>query len=63
VVGRRANGEETEAMCPDQTCRMDFETLLADPLTRALMDSDGVSERDLIAVLELARDARMAHAD
>ncbi len=50
-------------MCPDQTCRMDFETLLADPLTRAVMDSDGVSERDLIAVLELARDARMAHAD
>ena len=45
-------------MCPDQICRMDFEALLADPLTRAVMDSDGVSERDLIAVLELARDAR-----
>ncbi len=50
-------------MCPDQTCRMNFETLLSDPLTRAVMDSDGVSERDLVAVLELARDARMAHAD
>ena len=49
-------------MCPDQTCRMDFETLLSDPLTRAVMDSDGVSERDLIAVLEQARDARMAEA-
>jgi hypothetical protein len=49
-------------MCPDQTCRMDFETLMSDPLTRALMDSDGVSERDLVAVLELARDARMAQA-
>jgi hypothetical protein len=47
-------------MCPDQICRMDFEALLADPLTRAVMDSDGVSERDLIAVLELARDARAA---
>lgn len=45
-------------MCPDQTCRMDFETLLSDPLTRAVMESDGVSERDLIAVLEMARDAR-----
>lgn len=47
-------------MCTDQTCRMDFETLMADPLTRAVMDSDGVSERDLVAVLEQARDARMA---
>jgi hypothetical protein len=45
-------------MCPDQICRMDYEALLADPLTRAVMDSDGVSERDLIAVLELARAAR-----
>lgn len=49
-------------MCPDASCRMDFETLLADPLTRAVMDSDGVSERDLVAVLELARDARLAEA-
>jgi hypothetical protein len=55
---RRPEGEET-TMCPDHTCRMDFETLLADPLTRALMDSDGVSETELIAVLELARDARI----
>ena len=45
-------------MCPDQTCRMDFHALLADPLTRAVMDSDGVSENDLIAVLLMARDAR-----
>lgn len=49
-------------MCPDHSCRMDYETLLSDPLTRAVMDSDGVSERDLIRVLELARDARMAEA-
>jgi hypothetical protein len=41
---------------------MDFETLLADPLTRAVMESDGVSEGDLIAVLELARDARLGQA-
>ena len=45
-------------MCPDHSCRMDFAALLADPLTRAVMDSDGVSETELIAVLELARDAR-----
>lgn len=49
-------------MCPDQICRMDFEALMADPLTRAVMDSDGVSERELIAVLELARDARLGEA-
>lgn len=48
-------------MCPDQICRMDYEALLADPLTHAIMDSDGVSERDLIAVLEMARAARDAH--
>ncbi len=47
-------------MCPDHTCRMDFDALLADPLTRVIMDSDGVSERDLIALLEMARDARLA---
>lgn len=47
-------------MCPDQTCRMDFDALLADPLTRAVMDSDGVSEDELIAVLMMARDARCA---
>ncbi len=47
-------------MCPDQMCRMDFDALLADPLTRAVMDSDGVSEGELIAVLVQARDARFA---
>ena len=49
-------------MCPDHTCRLDFNTLLADPLTRLVMDSDGVSERELIAVLEMARDARITEA-
>ena len=53
-------------MCPHPDCRsdpfwqMDYDALLADPLTRLVMDSDGVSERELIAVLELARDARSA---
>ena len=45
-------------MCPDVTCQMDFDALLADPLTRAVMESDGVSETDLVRVLELARAAR-----
>jgi hypothetical protein len=51
-------------MCPDHTCRLDagrldLDALLADPLTRMVMDSDGVSEGELIAVLEMARDARL----
>jgi len=50
-------------MCPDPTCRMDFDALLADPLTRAVMDSDGVSEGDLRQVLELARAARDSAGD
>lgn len=50
-------------MCPDHTCRLDsgrldLDALLADPLTRMVMDSDGVSEGELMAVLEMARDAR-----
>lgn len=57
---RRATDEEATTMCPDETCRLDFHALLADPLTHAVMDSDGVSEMELIAVLELARDARFA---
>ncbi|MCC6717401.1 MAG: hypothetical protein IT555_05915 [Acetobacteraceae bacterium] len=47
-------------MCTDYCCQLDFEALLADPLTRAVMDSDGVSETELIAVLELASAARFA---
>lgn len=45
-------------MCPDPACRMDFEALLADPLTHLVMLSDKVSVEELIAVLERARDAR-----
>ena len=32
-----------------------FETLLSDPLIRAVMASDGVTARDLIEALEVAR--------
>ena len=49
-------------MCPDTDCRMDYDALLADPLTRLVMDSDGVTEHELIAVLVLARDAQVAQA-
>ena len=47
-------------MCPDHSCHMDFDALLADPLTHAMMASDGVSVGELIAVLELARNAQRA---
>ena len=36
---------------------LSFETLLTDPMTRMVMESDGVSIQDLIHVLERARDA------
>jgi hypothetical protein len=36
---------------------LSFETLLTDPMTRMVMESDGVSVAELIKVLEDARDA------
>lgn len=36
---------------------LSFETLFSDPLIRLVMDSDGVTERDLIEVLEAARES------
>ncbi len=36
---------------------LSFETLLTDPMTRMVMESDGVSVAELIKVLEQARDA------
>ena len=42
--------------CNDQR-PLDFETLLSDPMTRLVMQSDGVSMRELIRVLEKAGDA------
>lgn len=37
-----------------------FETMLSDPLIRLVMDSDGVSVQELVAVLETARAAVVA---
>lgn len=39
--------------CPGLT----FETLVTDPLTRLVMESDGVSLAELVAVLEAAGEA------
>jgi hypothetical protein len=36
---------------------LNFETLLSDPMTRMVMESDGVSIAELVKVLERARDA------
>jgi hypothetical protein len=42
--------------CNDQR-PLDFETLLSDPMTRLVMQSDGVSMGELVRVLEKAGDA------
>jgi hypothetical protein len=41
----------------DEFRPLSFETILTDPLIRMVMASDGVSLCDLIAVLEVAREA------
>ncbi len=46
--------------CPDDRTPLDFRSLLADPLTRLMMASDGVSEAALRAVLVQAATARDA---
>ncbi len=37
-----------------------FESLLSDPLTRLMMDADGVTVDDFVAVMQVARDAMAA---
>jgi hypothetical protein len=37
-----------------------FETMLSDPLIRLVMDSDGVTVNELVAVMEVAREAVVA---
>ena len=49
-------------MYQDRVRPLSFEALLSDPLTRLLMDADGVSLDELIDVLEAARDAVAARA-
>ena len=45
-------------MCTDPACRLDFASLLADPLTQLVMDSDGISMDELVAVLQQVRTIR-----
>jgi hypothetical protein len=40
-----------------------FEALLSDPLTRLVMDADGVSVDELANVLWAACEAKLAHED
>ncbi len=41
---------EPEPECP--RCALTFEMLIADPMTRAVMDSDGVELDEMIALFE-----------
>lgn len=45
-------------MCDDAA--LTFEALLTDPLTRLMMDADGVTVGDLVAAMQVARDAMAA---
>ncbi len=45
-------------MCDDAA--LTFEALLTDPLTRLVMDADGVTVGDLVAAMQVARDAMAA---
>lgn len=44
--------------CPEAACRLTYETLLEDELTHLLMDSDGVTQAELVRVLQAAAAAR-----
>ncbi len=46
--------------CQDDGRPLNFETMLSDPLIHMVMASDGVSMPELIAVLEVAREAVVA---
>ena len=51
-------------MCACNDLRpLDFETLLCDPMTRLVMQSDGVSLRELVRVLETAGEAVARRTD
>jgi hypothetical protein len=47
-------------MSHDSVRPLSFESLLTDPLTRLLMEADGVSLADFVEVMEAARDAVVA---
>ena len=47
-------------MCQNTVWPLTFEALLSDPLTRLVMDADGVTLDEFIKVMEAARDAVVA---
>ena len=49
-------------MYRDTARPLTFETLVGDPLTRLVMDADGVSLAEFVAVLEAAAEAVAARA-
>ena len=51
---------EDTMMCQDSTRPLSFETMLSDPLVLLLMEADGVSVAELVAVMQIARDGMIA---
>jgi hypothetical protein len=49
-------------VCAETECDATFGELLRDPLIRLVMASDGVTERDMIALRDQVRRALAAHA-
>ncbi len=49
----------SDAERPCSKCALTFEMLIADPLTRAMMDSDGVQLNEMIALLEHVWETRV----
>jgi hypothetical protein len=47
-------------MCHDNPRPLTFEGLLSDPLTRMVMDADGVTVDEFTALMHAARDAMVA---
>jgi hypothetical protein len=56
VTARHTAGDA----CAHDLRPLTFETMLMDPLIRLVMDSDGITLGDLLAVLETARAAVVA---
>jgi hypothetical protein len=47
-------------MCAESDDRLEFASMLRDPLIRLVMDSDGVTEQEMIAVMDQLRRALAA---
>jgi hypothetical protein len=52
--------QERKPMCCEPVRPLSFETLLNDPLTRLVMEADGVTVEQFAATLRAARDASVA---